>query len=47
VSWRVEPVGDDPFKPLEDLGGGEIAAILASAYGRIRALERELAELRN
>jgi hypothetical protein len=46
VEWRVEPVESDPLAGLRDLGGREIAMLLASAYGRIRALELELAARR-
>lgn len=44
--WQVEPVTSAEFQPLENLDGREIASLLASAYGRIRALEVQVAELR-
>ena len=40
-------MSSDHFQGLGDLSGRELVAVLASAYGRIRALEIEVFELQS
>ncbi len=44
--WKVEPVSSDRFQKLAELPMHELAAMLVSAYGRIRDLEMQVAALR-